>query len=372
MKSIAIWFGTALLFGALYSCSEKPDKSANEIDLADNDKGIIRFSEEQLKMAGIQTGHPEKRLVADVVDCSGFIDVPPTNIGTVHSPANGIIREINVVPGRKVMKNEVLVLVSDPEIAQIQEDYLNEKSRLEFQENEYERKRKLYNQNAISKKDFLAAQNGYQTSKNKVESLKEQLFLLGISETDLEKNGIFSTIPVRAPFNGFISDVYVNIGMYIDENKPVIEIINYDHVHLELHVYSNDINKIELDQAVRFRLAGSDKSGWGTIQLIGKKVDDVDRSVLVHAHIDKTGYDLTIGSSVMAEILTRADTAYTVPEEAIIIEGESRFIYVEENGGFSKTGVTTGRKYNGFIELQDINELNNNKLVTKGAYYLAD
>lgn len=369
MKKLIIYF-LPIVVTLLFSCSS--DSSTNVTEEGDTNVKTITFTEEQKQMAGIETGKLEKRLVANVIDCTGYIDVPPTNKATIHAPTEGIIQTINVVTGRQVKENAVLATLVDQGIVQIQEQFLDQKSEVDYWKIEFERKQKLYKQDAISKKDFLSTKYEYRQSKYKLESLEKQLVVLGIPEEELIENGISSILNVRAPFHGYISDVFVNIGTYVDEHKPIIEIINYDHVHLELSVYSNDIGKIEIDQLVHFRIAGSEKSGWGKIQLIGKKVDEIDRSVLVHAHIEDGNNGLTIGASIMAEILTKADSAYSLPEEAIIKEGDDSFIYTEQTEGYLKTSVTTGRNYNGFVEILNHPELNNATIVTKGTYYLAE
>ncbi len=367
-KLIILLLSSALLVLNACNNTTQPNEAAEE----ESTSGIIQLTPEQKQIAGIETGKLEKRLVADAIDCTGFIDVPPTNKGTLHAPTDGIIETIHVVPGKKVKQNESLATLADQEIVQIQEQYLFQKSQVAFWETEFQRKQKLYKGEAISKKDFLKAQNDYNQSKYRLESLSKQLILLGISEEDLIENGISSSISIRAPFNGYVSDVFVNIGMYVDEHKPMFEIVNYDHVHLELAVYSNDIGKVELGQAVRFRFTGSARGGWGTIQLLGKKVDEEERSVLVHAHIDEYDHELTIGASIMAEILTNADSALCIPDEAIISEGDINFIFTEQTNGFIKTPVNTGRKYNGFTEILNSAKLIDKSVVTKGAYYLVE
>jgi cobalt-zinc-cadmium efflux system membrane fusion protein len=306
----------SLVLLLLFSCG---NSSQNPEDEENADSGTtILLTSEQREMAGIKTGTFEKRLVADVIDCTGYIDVPPTNQATIHAPINGQVQRISAVPGIKVVANQELAIITDQEIAQLKENFLDQRSNLTYYKSEFERKKKLFEQDAISKKDYLNAQNKYHHEKYSYQSLREQLLLMGISEEELIQNGISSKIIISSPIDGFVSEVFVNIGSFVDEQARMFEIVNYEHVHLELSVYSNDINNIRIGQRVRFNFAGSEEGGWGTIQLIGKKVDEINRSVLVHAHIDSHEQQLTIGSSIIAEILTKADSVLCLPEEAVI------------------------------------------------------
>ena len=332
----------------------------------------LSLTPEQKELAGIQTGKMERSLVADVIDCTGIIDVPPTNISTLHAPIDGIVQHIHAIPGLQVKDDQLLIVLADPEIAQLQEDYLYHKSECSYRETEYTRKKRLYEKEAISKKDLLMAENEFNKTKNALKSLHEQLELMGISIESLEQDGITSTIIMRSPFDGYISDVFVNLGMYVDEHKPLVEVVNYEDIHVELFVYSKDIASLEIGQPVRFQLAGTDKSGWAKIELIGKKVDEDSRSVRVHAHMDNYAEELTIGTSLMAEILTNSDSAYTLPEESIISEGDLQFVFTQESNGYLKTQVATGRVFNDQVEISNYSDLLDKTIVIKGAYYLAD
>ncbi|MEJ2595977.1 MAG: efflux RND transporter periplasmic adaptor subunit [bacterium] len=364
---------TALLWGilmiSLTACDNESVVTDSQTD--SEDKALI-LSESQKTIAGIKTGKLEKRLMAEVIECTGFIDVPPTNIATVHAPIAGIVRKINAIAGIKVKKGETLVVLTDPAIANIQEEYLYVDSKTKYLETEFARKKKLYDQEAISEKEYLESENEYELSKFKLEGIREQLELLGISTKTLETKGISSSLNITAPFDGYVSDVFVNTGTYTEANNPLLEVINYDHVHLALSVYSNTIGKVVLGQTVRFTLAGTEKGGWGTIQLIGKKVDEESKSILVHAHIDSHETSLTIGSSIMAELLVDADSAFCLPEAAIIGQRDKTYLFVEKNGAYERRNVLTGRNFDGFVEVLNTDELKGENIVISGAYYLAD
>jgi cobalt-zinc-cadmium efflux system membrane fusion protein len=369
MKTTMTFMATLLLLiaGACSNNAVNQDSAQME-----SDSDIVVLTEEQMEIAGIETGKMEKRLVADVIDCTGFIDVPPTNRSTLHAPIEGIIETLNIVDGRRVKEGEELATIADQEIVKLQEEYLYMHTELVYWKSELVRKQKLYENDAISRKDFLETENKHSLANYKLQSLEKQLQLLGLEGETLLNDGISSHISIRAPFDGFIADVYVNMGMHVDENIPMVEVINYDHVHLELSVYSGEISKVEIDQRVRFRFAGSDKGGWGRVQLIGKKVDDINRSILIHAHIEKADSELTVGTSILANILCDADSVRTLPEEAILMQGEKSFVFKKDDNEFLKIPVITGRIFNGFVEIVNHEEITGEDIVTTGAYYLLD
>ena len=358
------------LFVLISSCQNTSTKTSEE-EIVSTDMPIV-LTKEQEKIAGIELGVLEMRLTADIVECTGIIDVPPTNKGSVYAQIGGVINKINVVPGSKVRKGQILAILTHREIILLQEDFLESKSKYIYWEEEYSRKKSLEEKDAVSRKSFLETQTEYYTAKNRYESLREQLKLIGIIEDDIVKNGITSEIVIKSPLNGFVSEVFINIGMYVNINTPLFEVLDIGHVHLELFVFSNDINKIKFGQPVKFQFSGSEKVYWAEIRIIGKKVEDENRSVLVHAFITDKYSEVTIGNSVLAQILTQPDSAYCLPEESVITHGSESFIFVKETDGFRKKLIKTGRSYENYIEIRNPGELLNKQIIIKGAYYLED
>jgi len=53
-----------------------------------------------------------------------------------------------------------------------------------------------------------------------------------------------SETTIYAPIDGSITKVNVSKGMYVSPSDEIMEIINTDHIHLELSVFEKDIMKI--------------------------------------------------------------------------------------------------------------------------------
>ena len=50
---------------------------------------VAVLSEEQLKLADIKVGLPEKRLLSERIKCTGVVEVPPQSLASVYSPVKG-------------------------------------------------------------------------------------------------------------------------------------------------------------------------------------------------------------------------------------------------------------------------------------------
>ena len=59
---------------------------------------------------------------------------------------------------------------------------------------------------------------------------------------------INTTLSVRAPISGTISDVKAQIGSNVDASTPIAQIVNNSQLHLDIFVYEQDLQKVKAKQ----------------------------------------------------------------------------------------------------------------------------
>ena len=177
----------------------------------------------------------------------------------------------------------------------------------------------------------------------------------------------------------------------------MFEIVDNHHIHIDLLVYENDISKIKKGQKVSFRVSNlQGKELQAEIFAVGKAFEDDLKAVRIHAEITNPNNELIPGMYVNARIVVDDYQANTLPESAIIMEGESSFIFVKtvekvyeshvhnESGAheesassvehhvkFKKIPIKIGATDNGFIEVMPLEEILENVLVAGfGVYFL--
>ena len=101
----------------------------------------ISFTKDQYNLAGIETGEMEMRNLSNIIKLNGVIDVEPESMASVSAPLGGYIKTAGRLPGEEVKKGQVLATIENPEFIQIQQDYLESLSRLQFLEEEYNRQK---------------------------------------------------------------------------------------------------------------------------------------------------------------------------------------------------------------------------------------
>lgn len=314
-----------------------------------------------------------KHLITDVVECTGRIDVPPNQRAAIYAPVGAVVSNITVLPGDKVTKGKNLFTLRHQELIKIQESYIIAKNNFELLKINLQRKEKLAESNSVSERDLRLAEHDYNVAKANYESLRSQLKLIGISDKKLTKNGISNSVVFRAPIDGYIAHIDVVSGSYVDNNTVIMTIINTDHKHVELEIYADKVNNVRVGQQVGFHTAGSEKEYQAEIHLVGKEVSEATRTVSVHAHLDDYSADnLIIGTYLYAGVLISSDSVYSLQSSAIVkIQGEN-FVLIKDGEELKPIEVELGKSFKEYIEIKNFEELLNEEIVSKNAYYLIE
>jgi cobalt-zinc-cadmium efflux system membrane fusion protein len=186
--------------------------------------------------------------------------------------------------------------------------------------------------------------------------LREKLEVLHIDTAALEQGRMTSIINLYSPINGYVTKVNVNIGRFVNPTDILFEIVDTEHLHVELTVFEKDVPQLRIGQKVRFTLANERDERTATVYLLGRQISD-DRTIRIHCHIDKEDANLLPGMYLRALVETGSSEVVALPEDAIIdylgkkyvftlgtiSEGEEagyRFIMNEVHAGKSEGGYT--------------------------------
>ncbi|SDK61253.1 membrane fusion protein, cobalt-zinc-cadmium efflux system [Catalinimonas alkaloidigena] len=375
MKSLLTYTGTVLWAVFLLACQSTPTapETAASDTAAAPAEDQVRMTAEQLSQAGIQLGQITPRPMAREVNCNGVIDVPPQGRAVISPPLAGFVQSLRVLPGDDVRAGQTLLTLRHPDYIRLQERYLEANSQLTFQEKEYERRRTLSENNALARKSFEQTESEYATLQARQASLAAQLQLLGIDPASVTPSTIRQTISIPAPIQGRVGAVHVSTGSYVDPQDPMLEIINKEHIHLELQVFEKDVLQLKKQQKLTFLVNGApDHTFRGEIYLIGEVVDPMSKTVQVHAHPLTEEHALKPGMFVQATILTDADTVPTLPTDALVREQENYFVFTQEaTGTFRKHPVQIGKRQGDYVTILNADQLPTDApLVVQGAHYL--
>ena len=361
----------AVLSGVLlFSCSKKEETVTQETYAISGDQ--ITLTDLQKKTAGIETTSLNNENIANKILLSGQINVPPTGMAGVSSSTGGIIKTARFVPGNFVSRGETLAVVENPELARLQQEYLQSKSNLGYAQKDYNRQMYLNKYQASSDKVTQKAANEAQSQGAAVRGIESQLRSYGINPVSVSSGNIRKSVSVVAPISGYISRVNASIGQYVSSADVLYEIVNNGQTHLVLKVFEKDLNKISVGQKVyAFTNQNPEKKYAATVKLIGKDFAP-DRSVLIHCDLIDKDETLIPGTFMNAEIEVNAEEGFVIPDDAIVTWEGKQYVFEElKPKTYKMFPVTIGNSENGLTELLNFDVKNANKaFVTKGAYHL--
>ncbi len=377
MNTIIKILFSIFLFATIAACNNKTEeKTVTEQQVTNSDE--ISLTSDQYKVAAIELGKIEMRNLSSVIKVNGVIDVEPQNVVSISAPYGGFVKSAGLLPGQAVRKGQVMAVIENAEFIDIQQDYLESKSRLVFLSQELERQKELRKEEVNATKTLQQVLSEYNMLNAKISGLVQKLSLIGISTKSLNAGRISKTSNLYSPINGYVTQSNVNRGKYVQPSDVLFELTNKNDMHLALNVFEKDVRKINPGQPIRFALASeTDYKREAKVFLIGKAAEK-DGTMPVHAHLTVSNdAALFPGMYVKALIETQSENVPALPAEAIIQSEGKSYIFIETDTAQNKTifkmiPVIEGIEEEGFVAvtLPENFNINSNKIVIKGAYAL--
>ena len=244
------------------------------------------------------------------VSFNGTMVIPPQRMATVSLTMGGVIKSTSLLPGEPVRQGSVLATLENPDFITLQQTYLDSHAQAEFLEAEYLRQQALSVEQAASQKKLQQSKADYLSMKSRVEAAAAQLKLLEVEPEVLLKEGIQPFLQIKAPISGYVADVKMNVGKYMNVGDALCEIVDKSRTLLRLTTYEKDLADMKVGNPVQFRVNGMGKTVFkATLISIGQKVDEDTRSVEVYARVDTVDNQFRPGMYVTARIMKEQASA---------------------------------------------------------------
>lgn len=365
----------SLLF-SLYNCGNK-ESQTTEQEVQEATTDVIQITQAQFEQNKMTLGTLEEKQFPTIINVNGMIDVPPENRAVVSATMGGYIKTTPLLIGDIVKKGQLLITVENPDFVALQQQYMEVKEQLTYLKAEYERQKIMVAENITSQKSFLKAESAYKTAVATYTGLRKQLTMLNISPAAVEKGIITAVASVYAPISGSITKVNVTKGTYVSPATSILEIIDNDHMHLELSVFEKDIMNVKKGQQIDFKIPEATTDIFkAKVHLVGTAIES-NRTIKVHGHLEnEENHNFLTGMFVEAAIITNTSLAKAIPSDAIVTVDATSYVLVldkKENNiySFSQKEVTVGTNYQGYSIIEDSDNFSaTTQFLTKGAFNL--
>jgi membrane fusion protein (multidrug efflux system) len=160
---------------------------------------------------------------------------------------------------------------------------------------------------------------------------------------------------IAAPFAGIVGLRKVSAGEYITAGQPLVNLEAIDPVKADFRVPEKFLPAIRVGQTIRIKVdAFPEDSFEGKVYAIDPRLDVSGRSLLVRAVVPNTDQRLRPGLFARVTVLLELkEAALSVPEQAIVPQGDSQFVFKIVDGKVKLTKVVIGTRREGRVEIVD-------------------
>lgn len=241
---------------------------------------------------GVRLAEVERAVLDEAIFTLGNVALAAPLISHVHPRVSGWIEQLAVdAEGDPVSEDEVLLKLYSPELVRAQEEFL------------------------------VALRRG---ATELVAASRARLRALGMRPDQvaaLEQDGeVLERIAIRAERDGFVLDLNVREGMYVQPSTEVMSVGTLDEVWVLAELFERQVPRIAEDQEARFTLDFVPGREWrGEIELIEPELDAERRTLGVRLRFDNPDGRLRPGMFGRVRLSTATDGPVPViPREALI------------------------------------------------------
>ncbi len=339
MKS---WISTVLFLAlsiTFCGCSKsgEPGKTTASNE-AKEEKGKSGKDERQERAARIRPAVPVKVSEVDegtITSSLVFDSVLETESSVeIFAETSGLILEVHVEEGDRVVAGQILALMENVEE---RVDAEEAEARYEHQKANFRRTEDLYGRKLINQQEYDNAKFDLEQMRLRFERAKIQL-----------ENTI-----VRSTVSGVVTERNAQAGRRVATNRVLFSIMNLDELFANVNIPGQHMLSIEqglpavidsdLIEGVRYD---------AFVKLVSPIVDPESGTFKAKVAVSKlNGMPIYPGMFVNVRVIVdTSDDAVLIPKEAIVHEGDLKYIFKVQNGKAKKTLLQEGYSNVGFVQ----------------------
>ena len=319
----------------------------------------------------LRTALVERRDIVIKIAESGQVESVTTV--DVKSELAGEVKKLFVEEGDSVNPGNDLVLIQQEssqaqQVAQARASVESAKLDLEEAEKNLERKKELYQEGFIAKKDVEDVEKLYKSSKIQYNLAEKKLWLvLGESESISAQNlalKTYDSVIIKSPISGKIINIYVEEGEIItsgtralgDGGTTILTIADLNRLVIKADINEVDVNKIQVGQTVKI---GFDAIRGNIYQGKIKKIalaGSVKQNIVVYpieVEIQEPDEMIRLGMTADLDIiLEKAENVLCVPKEVVRKRDGRDVVEIIKDGKRIPQPVITGLEDDVKIEIK--------------------
>ncbi|MEQ9450972.1 MAG: efflux RND transporter periplasmic adaptor subunit [Pseudomonadales bacterium] len=314
---------------------------------SDDDGNTITIDNRRRQMIGLETGETTHRDLVKSIRAVGEVTFDERLLSNITLKFDGYIGDLKAdYVGTEVTRNQVLFTVYSPELLSAQQEYLETLQRR------------------------ASAQNGL------VRAARQRLALWDMSDAEIraleERGAPQDYVAIYAPRSGTLIERNIADGSAAKMGQTLLTIADLSRIWIEAEVFEADLELVSVGMNADVTLPYLPGRTYpATIEYVYPYLHGQSRTGRVRLSLENPEGELK--PDMYAEVSLLADLGHrlSVPEEAVIVAGKSRVVFVDLGAGRLKpVRIQTGRTAQGFIEVLDGLSLGDT-VVTSGNFLIA-
>jgi RND family efflux transporter MFP subunit len=235
--------------------------------------------------------------------------IEPQQVAEVGSPVIGVVQELLVERGDRVVKGQVLALLRGEveraavgvasSRAQAEADEQAARANVSFARQKLERAQDLLGKKFISQQGLDQARTEYEIAEQKLIQAQEQKRIahreLGLAAAQLAQRSI------RSPFDGVVAERYVAVGERV-EDKPLFRVAQVDPLKVQVVVPAAYYGKIAPGAAARIQPQLPEAAAVSAkVTLVDKLIDAPSHTFRVQLALPNPDLSLPAGLRCQAD-----------------------------------------------------------------------
>lgn len=320
-------------------------------------EGRVELSPEAVQSARIVVETAGSVQMKTVIELPGEVKLNADKVVHVVPRLSGVVTAVYKNQGDTVNHGEVIVVLESRELAELKSAYIASLKRVELAKATFNRKERLWKEKISSEKDYLASRQALVEEEINLQTVKQKLLALGLSQTDLDTvsdttERSLTRYEVRALFDGVIIEKHITVGESIKEDANIFVLADLSTVWVDVTVYARDLNVVKVGQTVTVKSEGLGLKADGMLTYLGPLVGEQTRTALGRIVVQNPAGQWRPGLFVTVEIVQEeVPVSVAVPVDAIQTYRDWSVVFVQYGDLFEVRPLELGKNDGRWVEV---------------------
>ncbi len=258
------------------------------------------------------------------ISASGKIEA--TNSANLSTRMMGFVNKVHVKVGDKVRKGQLLLSINNTDLqakrAQVNAGINEATAAFNNAQKDYQRFKSLFADNSASQKELDDISANYEMAKARLESANQM---------KNEVNAQFVYANITAPFNGIVTNKFIEEGDMANPGMPLIAMETPGKYEVTAMVPENEISKIKSGSKVDVLVKSLDRSLKGKVTEVSTSAKNTGGQFLVKVVLESTDANILSGMFTTIQFPVEknqdSETMVLIPQSAIVKNGSLKGVY---------------------------------------------